>query len=180
MSIMMVLMVGLWSPPTSALVDKHYVRITDPADLPDMKRWSPPSSRGTRIGLFNTAKYGWHPGRGQVSGPGRADAVIARLGPPMRLERSEGVRRGYMWRHKDPAKQHAGIMLLVSRRGSVELRSWRVSDRAQGYTGRVGVAGEDEIYRWFDWLTTPLTAAEAAAADTPPDPGAPDLEGGRR
>ncbi len=177
MSIVMAFVFGLLGGEPAALVDKHYDRITDPAELPDMTRFGPPLPNGVTGLMFRTAKYGWHPGRGDKRGAGRVAAVIARLGPPMTLVRTRGTQQGYMWRHTDPAKPHAGIMILIDERlGTIKLRDWQEFDRSPGYGGRVGVAGENEIYRWFDWLTTPLTPAEAAAA--PAEAAAADLEGG--
>jgi hypothetical protein len=163
MSVIMTLVLGLFGDP-SGLVDKHYVRIVDPAELPDMTRWSPPAPDGGKISLFGTGRYGWDPWRSTVRGKDRVAAVIHRLGPPLELVRIGRTEHGYMWRHRDPAKPHAGLMLVVNERtGGIELRDWSEADRARGYIGRVGVAGENEIYRWFDWLTTPLTPAEAMA-----------------
>ncbi|MEZ4437305.1 MAG: hypothetical protein R3F65_33345 [bacterium] len=154
-------LIGPFSDP-DGLVDKYYARITDPAELPDMNRMSPPLPNGVRGSMFGSGKYGWHPWHCDVQGKARVDAVIHRLGPPMTLEWLGRKDRGYMWRHRDPAKPHAGIMLILYKR-RVELRDWSESDRARGYSGRVGVAGESEIYRWFDWLTEPLTPGEAAS-----------------
>ena len=159
----MTLVLGLFGD-VSGLVDKHYVRIADPADLPDMTRLSEPGSSGARIVWFGTADYGWRPGGDFARGQDRVAAVIHRLGPPMDLVRYSTTERGYMWRHRRPDQPHAGIMIVIDERfGTVKLKSWSESDRARGYGGRVGVEGENEIYRWFAWLTTPLTPAEALA-----------------
>ncbi|MEZ4437306.1 MAG: hypothetical protein R3F65_33350 [bacterium] len=170
MNVILALVFGLFGDP-SGLVDKYYVRITDPAELPDMNRMTPLSSRGTRSSLFGSGKYGWHPWRCDARGKARVDAALHRLGPPMTLEWLGRKDRGYMWRHRDPAKPHAGIMVILHKRG-VELRSWKQMDLARGYGGRVGVAGENEIYRWFEWLTEPLTPGEAASPPAAaPGPG---------
>ncbi|MCB9542647.1 MAG: hypothetical protein H6703_09390 [Myxococcales bacterium] len=162
MSVILALVFGLLGDP-SGLVEKYYVRIVDPADLPDMTRWSPVTSRGTRISVFSSGKFGWHPWRCDAKGKARVDAVIHRLGPPMALVDIGRTDRGYMWRHRDPAKPHAGIMVILHKRG-VELRDWSEIDRAPGYTGRLNVISqENEIYRWFEWLTEPLTPGEAAS-----------------
>lgn len=163
MTVVMALVLGLFGD-VSGLVDKHYLRIVDPADLPDMKRLSEPSSLGDRMVYFETADYGWRPGGDFARGKEKVAAVIHRLGPPMRLERYSTVERGWMWRHRRPDRPHAGIMIVIDERfGTVKLQSWGEMDRSRGYTGRIGVEGEDEIYRWFAWLTTPLTPTEAAS-----------------
>lgn len=163
MTVMMALVLGLFGD-VSGLVDKHYLRIVDPADLPDMRRWSPPAPDGGKISLFGTADYGWRPGGDFARGKEKVAAVIHRLGPPMKLVRNTEVEHGWMWRHRRPDRPHAGIMIVIDERfGTVKLKSWSERDRARGYTGRVGVEGENEIYRWFAWLTTPLTPTEAAS-----------------
>jgi hypothetical protein len=168
MSVFMTLVLGLFGGP-SGLVDQHYVRIVDPADVPDMTRQSPVGSRGTRMGLFGTGKYGWHPDRGDAAGRERVAAVIHRLGPPMQWVRSWGTQHGYIWRHRRPDRPHAGIMVIVDERaGTVQLRDWHLVDLASRYGGRLDDMGkENEIYRWFEWLTTPLTPAEALAPPAP-------------
>lgn len=162
MIVILALVFGLFTDP-SVLVDKYFVRISDPVDLPDMTRWSPPGPSGARSSMFMTGKFGWHPWRCDASGKPSVDAVIERLGPPMELARIGRTERGYMWRHRDPAKPHAGLMVILHKRG-VELRGWSEIDLARGYSGRLNViAQENEIYRWFDWLTEPLTPGEAAS-----------------
>jgi hypothetical protein len=161
-SVFMTLVLGLFGDP-SGLVDKHYVRIVDPAELPDMTRWGPPGPDGSKSSLFRAAKYGWHPGRGDVRGNGRVAAVIHRLGPPMEFIRIGRTEHGYIWRHRRPDRPHAGIMIIVDERaGTVQLRDWHLVDLASRYGGRLDDMGkENEIYRWFEWITTPLTPAEA-------------------
>lgn len=161
--LMMALLASLFGSP-AGLADKYYVRITDPADLPDMQAWTPRLPDGSRGGLFYTGKYGWDPGRGDLHGADKVAAVIARLGPPMAFMEYDTPMRGYMWRRKEPDKPHAGIAIYIDERfSSVKLRVWGILGAAKGYTGRVGVAGENEIYRWFAWLVSPLTPEEQAA-----------------
>ena len=162
MSVIMTLVLGLFGD-VSGLADQHYVRIVDPADLPDMTRLSEPGSHGVRIVWFGTADYGWRPGGDFARGKDRVAAVIHRLGPPMDLVRTTSIERGYMWRHRRPDRPHAGIMIVIDERfGTVRLRDWAETDRARGYGGRLDdIEKENEIYRWFAWLTTPLTLAEA-------------------
>ena len=163
----LVIMMTFWSAllgDPSTAVDKHYIRVTDAAEMPDMNEWSPRSVRGTRISLVGRSKYGWHPGRGDVSGHGRVQAVIARLGPPMTFNVYGTDMTGYLWRRRELDKRHAGIIVYVDEvLGTVQLRDWSHLVHAKGYSGRVGVSGENEIYAWFKWLTTPIDDPQTQA-----------------
>ncbi|MEZ4431877.1 MAG: hypothetical protein R3F65_05645 [bacterium] len=173
MSVILALVFGLFGDP-SGLVDKYYVRITDPAELPDMNRMTPRSSRRTRSSVFGTGRYGWDPLAYHRSGQ--------RLG--LRPSFIASARRWISYELRAPSAVTCGSTAIRRNRtqgscwssmngpASIELRDWSESDRARGYSGRVGVAGENEIYRWFEWLTEPLTPGEAASPPAAaPGPG---------
>lgn len=133
------------------LADKHYVQITKPDELPDPQRTvSLPSGRPSRP--YGEARYGWRIDVGNARGPAVYARVQQILGDPLPIPWGDEMRWGYMWRHRgNPGR---GMMLIVHRRArSVHLKSWFERDKAR--TSRIDKTAENEIYRWFEWLTAP-------------------------
>ena len=141
---------GLFGDASGEVVDEHFVRITQAEDLPDMKRTREvPGTGGARAGLYSQAKYGWRPGRCTIHGPGVADALRARLGEPLRMERLAGEQYGYMWRRKDSPNRGLLIQLDPTGRAAV-LKSWRMRDKP--WTNRISKPDQNRIYAWFHSL----------------------------
>ncbi|MEZ4436034.1 MAG: hypothetical protein R3F65_26855 [bacterium] len=155
-AMVMAFLFGLVGGDPATLIDKHYVRITSEADKPDTERvevWPD----GHRTFPYSEARYGARLDKGQA----RGSAVVARvrriLGEPMSIQWGEEPRWGYMWRsRKNPG---LGMLLVLDERSQwVGLRTWIESDRPR--IGGLSRSDENEIYRWFDWLTDPETEGQ--------------------
>ena len=144
---------GLFPDGSGDVIDEFYTRITHVDDLPDMKRTRAiPKSGGWRAGLFSESKYGWRPGQCTLYGPGVADALAQRLGPPLQLDMLGEVQTGYMWRRKD--NPHRGILIVVhpTGRGAL-LKMWFMNDKPEGK--EIGRLNQNKVYAWFHGLVDP-------------------------
>lgn len=151
MGLVLSFLFGLFGGEPAELIDKHYERITRVDDLPEIgRRIVYPDGH---ISLpYGEARYGWRIDVGNARGAEVYTRVRQILGEPLPIPWGDEMRWGYMWRHRgNPGR---GMMLIVHRRArSVHLKSWFERDKAR--TSRIGMAAENEIYRWFEWLTTP-------------------------
>lgn len=150
-AMVMAFLFGLVGGDPATLVDKHYVRITSEADKPDPSRMIT-GSKGLRGFPYGEARYGWRIDKGNARGRAVYARVRQLLGEPMSIDWHDEPRQGYMWRDRGHAGR--GMLIVVNERAqSVHLLEWIESDK--GRVGRIGMEAENEIYRWFDWLTTP-------------------------
>ncbi len=150
MSVAMIFLFGLFQDDSPEFIDKYFIRVTDPAELPDFKRTQPIEALpGWRGGLYGESKFGYRPGKCTAPGQDVVARVKAELGEPITMERLGGAQTAWFWRWRENPEKGFLIRVTPEERGVV-LKGWAFDDKVRN--GRLPVPVEDRIYRWFDRL----------------------------